>query len=198
MQPQKIICCNLEYMLTWHRSRSWRSGQKCRSANRHLLTTPSNLQPQCKHQLQSLGSITYTECKNVCSCYRWSVCLSVCLSGHSSKPYKNRWTDWNAVHVVEPYATWGPESPKGKGQYWKLLPTLECIRLHNVAARGCRLVCRGQCITDKSTASERTHQPRVDKCRGNMAFAKILWPFVSVITTCAYLMSETTLKKWRK
>ena len=76
--------------------------------------------------------------------------LSVCLSGHSSKPYKNRWTDWNAVHVVEPYATWGPEYPKGKGQYWKLLPTLECIRLHNVAARGCKLVCRGQCITDKS------------------------------------------------
>jgi len=26
-----------EMLLTWHRSRSWRSGQKCRSASKHLL-----------------------------------------------------------------------------------------------------------------------------------------------------------------
>jgi len=50
-----------------------------------------------------------------------SVCLSVC---HDREPCKNRWTDWDAVSVVnsggpkEPRITGGFRSPNKKGQFW--------------------------------------------------------------------------------
>jgi len=56
----------------------------------------------------------------------WSVCLcAVCWSHPNREPYKNGWTDWDAVWdmnsggLKKPCIRWGPRSFKGKWQFWR-------------------------------------------------------------------------------
>jgi len=71
------------------------------------------------------------ECEDVACCYRCSVvylsvCLSVCvclLDTGMSELFKNSWTDWDTVWVVdsggpkEARIRWGPVSLRGRGNF---------------------------------------------------------------------------------
>jgi len=112
-------------------------------------------------------------------------CSVVCLSvGHSSEPHKNRWTDRDAILVVDsgrPRESWirlGPRYPRGKGQFWALFPHWNA------------LVCKQQMPQQHRAAPCPSHQ----KCGFRMdwlsmevlsaglmqPFVKILWPLVIV------------------
>jgi len=77
-------------------------------------------------------------------CYRPSsvVCLSICLSVcHSSEPYKNGWTDQDAIWDAEsrgptvPHITWGADAPMGRGIFRGVYGPLQGIEFWGLGKR---------------------------------------------------------------
>jgi len=67
-----------------------------------------NAHSKGRYKATLLGRIARTECKDAACCCRCSV-VCVCLSvGYNRKPYKNGWTDRDAVWVMDPG---GPKKP---------------------------------------------------------------------------------------
>jgi len=96
----------------------------------------------------------------------WSLCVSMCLSvGHVHEPYKNGWTDRDAVSVddsgghKEPCSRWGPDL-QWEGQFLEVVRPIKSIARH----------CCGVCSKKSIKESVRLVQL--------MSLGKTVWPLV--------------------
>jgi len=124
----------------------------------------------------------------------WSVCLPVC---HDPEPYKNCWTDRDAVldvHVGgcrEPYIRWRSRSPHVKRQFWgrkgsdpghvRTCLTVDILKATQQGAEPVQCRCRLGCTKWDAHWRHQVNTIELSVCSG---YVKLLcWPLVILVVT---------------